>query len=155
MSAAYPEHLGHSPRPPFRGTAMNMPNIDLNWLAVITAAVSAFVLGGLWYGPLFKRAWCRETGIDPDSAPAHPGAYLRHCLRLQPAVRADLRRVAAAHAHGCAGLGLGFVIGLFFVAMSFGINYAFAQRSVKLWMIDAGYHIAQFSLYGLILGAWH
>ena len=53
------------------------------------------------------------------------------------------------------GFGAGFVVGLFFVAMSFGINYAFAQRSVKMWMIDAGYHIAQFSLYGLILGAWH
>ena len=39
--------------------------IDLNWLAVLAAAVSAFVLGGLWYGPLFKNAWCREAGIDP------------------------------------------------------------------------------------------
>ena len=38
---------------------------DLNWLAIVAAAVSAFVLGGLWYGPLFKNAWCREAGIDP------------------------------------------------------------------------------------------
>ena len=53
------------------------------------------------------------------------------------------------------GLGVGFVVGLFFVATSFGINYAFARRSLKLWMIDAGYHIVQFSLYGVILGAWH
>ena len=53
------------------------------------------------------------------------------------------------------GLGVGFVVGTFFVATSFAINYAFAQRSVKLWMIDAGYHVLQFSLYGVILGAWH
>src|SRR3970040_1363300 len=56
-------------RPTWR-TAMNIP--DLNWLAILAAAVSAFVLGGLWYGPLFKRAWCREAGIDPDAAPKHP-----------------------------------------------------------------------------------
>ena len=51
---------------------MQMPAIDLNWLAVIAAALSAFVLGGLWYGPLFKNAWCREAGIDPALAPPHP-----------------------------------------------------------------------------------
>ena len=53
------------------------------------------------------------------------------------------------------GLGVGFVIGLFFVASSYDINYSFAQHSLKLWMIDSGYHIVQFSLYGLILGVWH
>ena len=38
----------------------------LNWLAILAAALSAFVLGGIWYGPLFKHAWCREAGVDPD-----------------------------------------------------------------------------------------
>ena len=32
--------------------------MQINWLAVLAAAaaVSAFVLGGPWYGPLFKHA---------------------------------------------------------------------------------------------------
>ena len=42
-----------------------------------------------------------------------------------------------------------------FVAMGFAINYAFAGRSLKLWLIDGGYHTMQFALYGLVLGAWH
>ncbi|MFL2839526.1 MAG: DUF1761 domain-containing protein [Pseudohongiellaceae bacterium] len=29
----------------------------INSMAVIIAAVSAFCVGGLWYGPLFGRAW--------------------------------------------------------------------------------------------------
>ena len=41
---------------------------QISWLAVVVCALSAFVLGGLWYGPLFKHAWCREAGIDPDAA---------------------------------------------------------------------------------------
>jgi hypothetical protein len=45
--------------------------------------------------------------------------------------------------------------GFGFVAASFGINYQFAQRSFKLWLIDGGYHTVQFVLFGLILGSWH
>ena len=48
-----------------------------------------------------------------------------------------------------------FLTGLAYVAMSFGINYAFAGRSFKLWLIDGGYHTLQFTLYGLVLGLWH
>ena len=134
---------------------MHMPSIDLNWLAVIAAAVSAFMLGGIWYGPLFKNAWCREAGVDPAAAPPHPArifALAFVCSLLSALIFAVL---LGTHATPADGLGVGFVVGFFFVALSFGINYAFAQRSLKLWMIDSGYHILQFSLYGLILGAWH
>ena len=41
---------------------------QLNWLAVLAAAVSAFAIGGIWYGPLFKNAWCREAGMDMAGA---------------------------------------------------------------------------------------
>lgn len=133
---------------------MNLPSIDLNWLAVIAAALSAFALGGLWYGPLFKRAWCREAGIDPDSAPAHPArifAVAFACALLSALVFAIF---LGPNQNAANGLAAGAIVAFFFIAMSFGINYAFAQRSLKLWMIDSGYHIAQFSLYGLIIGAW-
>lgn len=126
----------------------------INWLAVIAAAVSAFVLGGLWYGPLFKRAWCREAGIDPDAAPPHPArifAIAFVCSLLSALVFAATLAPTATPAQGAAA---GALVGLFFVAMSFGINYAFAQRSFRLWLIDGGYHLLQFTLYGLILAAW-
>ena len=37
------------------------------------------------------------------------------------------------------------------VAASFGINYLFERKSLKLWMINGGYHTLQFTLFGLIL----
>ena len=52
------------------------------------------------------------------------------------------------------GVQAGIAVGLLFVVTSFGINYLFAGRSLKLWMIDGGYHLLQFALYGLIIGAW-
>ena len=83
----------------------------MNILAVLLAAVSSFLLGGLWYSPaLFGKTWSSENGGEKQAG--HP-------------------------------------------AKVFGINYQFAQRSFKLWLIDGGYHTAQFLIFGLVLGLWH
>lgn len=127
---------------------------SIPWLGVIIATASAFLLGGIWYGPLFKNAWCRENGVDPDAKPqGHPAAIFGvaiACAFLAAVVFSLLLPAGTSVANG---LMMGFVVGLFFVAMSFGINYAFAQRSLTLWMIDGGYHIVQFCLYGVIIAA--
>ena len=126
----------------------------VNYLAVIAAAASSFMLGALWYGPLFKIAWCKEAGIDPDSKPSHPGvvfsaAFVFSLLAAYVfAVFLGVKPVSDA-------VGVGLIVGVCWVATSFGINYLFARRSLKLWLIDAGYHTLQFALYGLVLGLWH
>ncbi|HLF11330.1 MAG TPA: DUF1761 domain-containing protein [Gammaproteobacteria bacterium] len=53
------------------------------------------------------------------------------------------------------GLGAGFAAGLCWVASSLRINYLFARRSLKLFLIDGGYHTLQFTLIGVILALWH
>jgi len=126
----------------------------INWLAVVVAALSSFLLGGIWYGPLFKRAWCHEAGVDPCSAPAHPARVFGSAF-----VASLIAASAFAWFIGPApGLRMalidGVVAGFALVAMSFAINYGFAQRSLKLWLIDGGYHTLQFALYGLVLGLW-
>jgi hypothetical protein len=128
---------------------------DINYWAVLAAAVSAFVLGGIWYGPLFKNAWCREAGIDLHQQTGHPARVFGVSF-----VAALIAAIAFAIFLGArpalgAALHAGFAVGLGFVAMSFAINYSFAGRSLKLWLIDGGYHTLQFTLYGLILGLWH
>jgi len=52
------------------------------------------------------------------------------------------------------GLGAGFSAGLCWVAASFGINYLFERRSLKLFLINGGYHTLQFTVIGLILALW-
>ena len=127
----------------------------INLWAVLVAAVSAFALGGIWYGPLFKNAWCREAGVDPHKPNGHPAIVFGGAFALSLLAAAVFAMFLGARPDLRFATSAGFAAGLCWVAASFGINYAFAQRSLKLWMIDAGYHIAQFCLYGLILGAWH
>lgn len=127
----------------------------INLWAVLAAAASAFLLGGLWYGPLFKHAWCREAGVNPDKPNGHParvfgGAFVLSLI----AATVFAMFLGPKPALGFA-VGAGFAAGLGWVATSFGINYLFAGRSLKLWLIDGGYHTFQFVLYGLILGLWH
>ena len=132
-------------------------NIEgINWLAVLAAALSAFVLGGLWYGPLFRRPWCRENGIDPNAPPnGHRAKILGTAFVAALVAAAAFAIILRANPPLFIAVHAGFLTGLAYVGMSFGINYAFAGRSLKLWLIDAGYHTLQFTLYGLILGLWH
>jgi hypothetical protein len=128
---------------------------SLNWWAITVAALCSFLLGGPWYSKaLFGSAWSREASIiKPGSA--HPAkvfglsfvfafiaaAGFAYWLGPNPALETALQR--------------GLLAGVCFIATSFGINYQFANRSTVMWLIDGGYHTAQFLLFGLVLGLWH
>jgi hypothetical protein len=45
------------------------PEISINMMAVLIAVVANFVLGWLWYGPLFGKAWGTEMKMDMTQKP--------------------------------------------------------------------------------------
>ena len=51
-----------------------MLNIHINFLAVIFAVVANFILGFLWYTPIFGRIWGKEMGFNMDEKP--PGSAM-------------------------------------------------------------------------------
>jgi hypothetical protein len=54
------------------------PNIHLNFLAIVIAVVANFVLGFIWYTPLFGKAWAKELGITLEAGQKPPaGALIR------------------------------------------------------------------------------
>lgn len=46
-----------------------MEQININFLAIIIAVVVNFILGFLWYTPLFGKIWGREMGYDMNEKP--------------------------------------------------------------------------------------
>jgi ABC-type transporter Mla maintaining outer membrane lipid asymmetry permease subunit MlaE len=44
-----------------------MPEITINYWAVLVAAAANIVVGTLWYGPLFGKAWKRMMGFTDEA----------------------------------------------------------------------------------------
>jgi hypothetical protein len=131
-----------------------MPEFNL-W-AVLVAALSGFVLGGLWYSPvLFGKAWQKETGLsDEQLAQANMALIFGLAFVLCVIASFVFAMFLGPRPPLALGLGAGFSAGLCWVGASFGINYLFERKSLKLFLINAGYHTLQFTLIGLILALW-
>lgn len=126
----------------------------IEWLPTFIAAFSAFVVGGLWYSPMmFLKAWQKETGLsDEELAKPHKGKVFGISFVLCLIAAAAFSAVMGPEPSFFMALHSGFGIGLAWVATSFGVNYLFESKSLKLWLINAGYHTVQFTIYGLVFG---
>ena len=124
----------------------------MNVWIVLLAAASSFVVGGLWYSPaLFGRAWNAENG--GVASRGHPARVFGVSFAFSLVAAACFSALVGRAPGLGAAVGTGALVGLGLVAASFGINYQFAQRTFKLWLIDGGYHTVQFLLFGVIFGA--
>lgn len=132
-----------------------MPEVNV-W-AVLAAGVSSMVLGAVWYSPvLFAPAWMRESGMTEEKAKAvNPAKTLGTAFVLALIGSAVFAMFLGPRPAPGFAAAAGFAAGLCWVAGSFGINYSFEQRSMKLFLINGGYHTLQYTLIGLILGLWH
>ena len=128
-----------------------MPQV--NYLAVLLAALSAFLLGGLWYSLLFARQWAALTGQSEEKlksgnpAIVFGGAFLLNLVAAYVLAmfvgRTDFRLTTLT----------GFAIGLCWVTTTLGNNYLFERRPFGLWLINGGYVTLQFTAMGAIIGA--
>ena len=128
---------------------------NINILAVLVAAASSFIVGGLWYSNvLFGAVWRREAGDLRKPGEGHPAKIfgLSFVFAFVSAVAYAL--LVPAPSSALLAVCQGLLVGAAIVGGSFGVNYQFANRSTKLWIIDAGYTAVQFALYGLIIGLW-
>jgi Protein of unknown function (DUF1761) len=126
-----------------------MPPVSL--LATLLATVLSFVLGGLWYGPVFGKTWMRLVGATE--------ATLRE--DFNPAKTYGITFVLAFLASYVFGMFLGpnpsvaFALGasasagIFWVAGSLWTNDLFERRPFPLTLINGGYHVVKFLLIGL------
>ena len=130
---------------------------DINWLAVVTATVAAFFLGGLWYSKkLFGTRWMLEIGLTEDSI--NSSSMTRTfgtTFVLQFIAATALAVFLGTDSSWMSGLQSGLLIGLLWIATAYGTTYLFEQRSLCLFMINAGYNVVLFAVMGTILGAWH
>lgn len=133
-----------------------MGEISINHPAAVAAALSMFVIGGIWYGPLFGRAWQRASGLgDEDPQGSNPlkqyGLSFLFSLGMAYNLAAFLGDAATTIAWGATA---GFLAGFGWVALGIGVISLFEQRSWSYILINGGYMTVAFTVMGVILGAW-
>ncbi|MBK5278900.1 MAG: DUF1761 domain-containing protein [Bacteroidia bacterium] len=47
-----------------------MEEMNINMMAILVAVAANFVLGFIWYTPLFGKAWAKEMGFDTSVKPS-------------------------------------------------------------------------------------
>lgn len=128
---------------------------SVNWAAVIVATISTFVVGFLWYGPLFGVSWQRLVGLaDADIESGNMALTFGLAFVLEFLIALFLAMTLPTPRTAGSGLRYGLFIGAGFVATAMGVNSLFSRDPLALWAIDAGYMVVIFAVIGAILGAW-
>ena len=127
----------------------------LNWWAILVATIAGFVLGGLWYGPLFGKAWMAAIGKTADDIKPSPTPFVvSFVTALVTAIVLALLINALGVVRVVDGAILGLVIGVGFIATAMASDSAFCGWGLRLFLIQAGYRVAYSVLMGAILTWW-
>ena len=129
----------------------------INWLAVLVAAISAFVIGGLWYSPLLlAKPWMKANGFTEASLQGgNMGKIFGLAFLWSLVMSANLAMFLNAPDTTAAwGATAGFLAGFGWVAMGFFIVGLFERRTTGWMLINGLYMVVALTVMGLILGAW-
>lgn len=127
---------------------------NINWLATAVAAVSAFLVGGIWYSPaVFGKAWMKDNQLtDAQVRSGNKGKIFgfTFLFSLLMAVNLSLFLHQADAGYGAA---VGFHAGLWTFA-AIATHSLFELKGWRLIFINGLYSIVSLTLMGVIIGAW-
>lgn len=142
-----------------------MDAIKINFLAVIVATIVNFIIGALWYMPLFGKAWAKEHGFDMTQKPKS-SVMMKGMLFM--VIGSFL--LAFVLAHNIAAWNfvpgikeMGNMPNAFMAAIFTWLGFYFPthlgatvweNKSWKLFFIDAGYNLVSLIVVAMILTCW-
>jgi hypothetical protein len=133
----------------------------MNYLAVVIAAVAAWLAGAGWY-MAFGKPWTAALGTTPEKMQAmqgQPGAYLPfiYAFVAELVIAWVLAGLVGHLGPGQVTLRNGVISGAFswfgFVIPTMLVNNSFARRDWRLMLIDGGHWLLVLVLIGGIIGA--
>lgn len=139
---------------------------SINWLAVLVAGISAFVVGGIWYSPsLFGKAWMKDSKLSEEEIRNGNkgkifGATAIFSLVMAANLAMFLADGPADCPEGCAqktdlawGIIAGFLAGIWTFA-AIAIHSLFELKPWRLILINGFYSVVSLMLMGAIIGVW-
>jgi hypothetical protein len=136
------------------------PIMRLNYLAMVVSAIVSMILGMVWYGPLFGKKWMALSGMtDKDMEKAKKKGMAKSYVAAF--IASIIMAYVVAHIVSYAqattladGVLVGFWSWLGFVATTMLGVVLWEGKSKEYYLINAGYHLIQLVLMGVILTLW-
>lgn len=129
---------------------------SINWLAVLVAGISAFMVGGVWYSPsLFGKAWMTDNKLsEADIKQGNKGKIFGATAIFSLLMAANLGMfLNDAKTDLQWGAIAGFLAGIWTFA-AIAIHSLFELKSWRLIFINGGYSVVSLVLMGAIIGLW-
>ncbi len=145
--------------PRFGESAMTFAGV--NYLAIVVAAVAAWLAGAGWY-MVFGKTWMAAIGTTPEKMQemrGQPGAFLPfiYAFVAELAMAWALAGILGHLGPGQVTVRNGAISALFlwlgFVIPTMLVNNSFAHRDWRLMLIDGGHWLVVLVLMGVIIGA--
>lgn len=132
--------------------------MHVNLIAVAVASVAGMIVGALWYGPLFGRAWRVAAGLDPKHQPPRPalaygGALVSTIVTV--VVLAGLTSLVGAGLDLAAMPAALLTAGALWLGVAFArplINLLFEGGRARLFLINTGHDLAVLLVAAVIIG---
>lgn len=128
----------------------------VNWLAIVVAALSAFMVGGIWYSkPLFSNAWMVDSNLNIEQVQAgNKGKIFGFTVFFSLLMAVNLGMfLADAKTDLTWGTTAGFLAGIWTFS-AIAIHSLFELKSWRYIFINGGYSLVSLTLMGAIIGAW-
>ncbi len=134
---------------------------SMNFLGVIAATVASIVIGFVWYGPLFGKAWAKEMGwSEADMEAKKKEGNMGKSYGMMTVGSLVSAYVLAQFIAGTASAGawdgamVGFWAWLGFAAPIMLSAVLWEGKSWKLYQLNVGYQLVTWLVMGAILGMW-
>ena len=129
----------------------------MNWVAIVVAAIAQFIIGWIWYGPLFGKTWMSMMGMSQQSMGREGMGKTMVLTFIGSLVTAVVLSMLVgwmgAKTLG-AGIAAGFWAWLGFVATVTLGGVLFAKMSWNLYILNNAYQLVSLAVMGAILARW-
>jgi hypothetical protein len=130
--------------------------VNVNWWAVAASMVVTMAIGSVWYSQLlFGGIWQQELKIKAkEMGGADPTAAMIGAALLT-LIQATILAILIGSGDVMEGVRMGALTSVGLVSAAIGVQYCFEGRSLRLFLVNAGYMVVGAIGMGAIIGAWH
>ncbi|TMI76544.1 MAG: DUF1761 domain-containing protein [Bacillati bacterium ANGP1] len=129
----------------------------MNWVAIVVAAIAQFIIGWIWYGPLFGKTWMSMMGMSQQSMSREGMGKTMVLTFIGSLVTAAVLSMLVGWMGAktlSTGIAAGFWAWLGFVATVTLGGVLFAKMSWNLYILNNAYQLISLAVMGAILAKW-